>query len=219
MFQDRLYYMMNKPQGCITARKDALQRTVMEYFPEELADVLFPVGRLDKDTEGLLLFTNDGQFDQKLMHPKHHAPKKYYLFATGELGSEAIDRIESGQLLTGEDKPTKGAAMTITERGKYEDFEKRFTPKKRFRDNEFNRNRPVFAATLEIYEGKKHQVKRMMLAEGCRVIYLKRFEIGGVKLDESLKPGEYRKLTEAEYDRRLEELDYEKYSYRYACTC
>ena len=148
MFQDRLYYMMNKPQGCITARKDALQRTVMEYFPEELADVLFPVGRLDKDTEGLLLFTNDGQFDQKLMHPKHHAPKKYYLIATGELGSEAIDRIESGQLLTGKDKPTKGAAMTITERGKYEDFEKRFTPKKRFRDNEFNRNRPVFAATL-----------------------------------------------------------------------
>ncbi len=203
MLQDRLYYMMNKPQGCITARKDTLQKTVMEYFPQELADVLFPVGRLDKDTEGLLLFTNDGQFDQKLMHPKHHAPKKYYLFATGELGSEAIDRIEGGQLLTGEDKPTKGAAMTITERGRYEDFEKRFTPKKRFRDNEFNRNRPVFAATLEIYEGKKHQVKRMMLAEGCRVIYLKRLEIGGVKLDDSLKPGEYRKLTEAEYDRLM----------------
>ncbi len=203
MLQDRLYYMMNKPQGCITARKDTLQKTVMEYFPQELADVLFPVGRLDKDTEGLLLFTNDGQFDQKLMHPKHHAPKKYYLFATGELGSEAIDRIEGGQLLTGEDKPTKGAAMTITERGRYEDFEKRFTPKKRFRDNEFNRNRPVFAATLEIYEGKKHQVKRMMLAEGCRVIYLKRLEIGGVKLDDSLKPGEYRELTEAEYDRLM----------------
>ncbi len=203
MLQDRLYYMMNKPQGCITARKDNLQKTVMEYFPQELADVLFPVGRLDKDTEGLLLFTNDGQFDQKLMHPKHHAPKKYYLFATGELGSEAIDRIEGGQLLTGEDKPTKGAAMTITERGRYEDFEKRFTSKKRFRDNEFNRNRPVFAATLEIYEGKKHQVKRMMLAEGCRVIYLKRLEIGGVKLDDSLKPGEYRKLTEAEYDRLM----------------
>ena len=203
MLQDRLYYMMNKPQGCITARKDTLQKTVMEYFPQELADVLFPVGRLDKDTEGLLLFTNDGQFDQKLMHPKHHAPKKYYLFATGELGSEAIDRIEGGQLLTGDDKPTKGAAMTITERGRYEDFEKRFTSKKRFRDNEFNRNRPVFAATLEIYEGKKHQVKRMMLAEGCRVIYLKRLEIGGVKLDDSLKPGEYRKLTEAEYDRLM----------------
>lgn len=203
MLQDRLYYMMNKPQGCITARKDTLQKTVMEYFPQELADVLFPVGRLDKDTEGLLLFTNDGQFDQKLMHPKHHAPKKYYLFATGELGSEAIDRIEGGQLLTGEDKPTKGAVMTITERGRYEDFEKRFTSKKRFRDNEFNRNRSVFAATLEIYEGKKHQVKRMMLAEGCRVIYLKRLEIGGVKLDDSLKPGEYRKLTEAEYDRLM----------------
>ena len=93
--------------------------------------------------------------------------------------------------------------ITITERGRYEEFEKRFTPKKRFRDNEFNRNRPVFAAELEIYEGKKHQVKRMLLAEGCRVIYLKRIEIGGVRLDESLAPGEYRKLTEAEYDKLM----------------
>ena len=202
-FSDMEYFMLNKPAGVITATMDKKAETVLDLIDERTRNDLFPVGRLDKDTEGLLLFTNDGQFDQKLMHPKHHAPKKYYLFATGELGSEAIDRIESGQLLTGEDKPTKGAAMTITERGKYEDFEKRFTPKKRFRDNEFNRNRPVFAATLEIYEGKKHQVKRMMLAEGCRVIYLKRFEIGGVKLDESLKPGEYRKLTEAEYDRLM----------------
>lgn len=203
MFQDKLYYMMNKPQGCITARSDALQKTVMEYFPKELADSLFPVGRLDKDTEGLLLFTNDGQFDQKLMHPRHHAPKRYYLFATGELSVEAIERIESGQKLLGEDKVTKGAVIMITERGRYEEFEKRFVPKKRFRDNEFNRNRAVFAAELEIYEGKKHQVKRMLLAEGCRVIYLKRLEIGGVKLDESLRPGEYRKLTRDEYDRLM----------------
>ncbi len=203
MFEDKLYYMMNKPQGCITARSDELQKTVMEYFPAELAGRLFPVGRLDKDTEGLLFFTNDGQFDQRLMHPRHHAPKKYYLFATGELGDEAIGRIESGQKLLGEDKPTKGAVITITERTRYEEFERRFAPKKRFRDNEFNRNRPVFAAQLEIYEGKKHQVKRMMLAEGCRVIYLKRLEIGGVRLDESLKPGEYRKLTRAEYDRLM----------------
>lgn len=200
MFQDKLYYMFNKPQGCITARSDALQRTVMEYFPKELAGELFPVGRLDKDTEGLLLFTNDGQFDQRLMHPRHHAPKRYYLFATGELSAQAIERIESGQELLGEEKPTKGALINITERIRYEEFEKRYNPRKRFRDNEFNRNRPVFAAELEIYEGRKHQVKRMMLAEGCRVIYLKRIEIGGVRLDESLKPGEYRKLTESEYD-------------------
>ena len=175
----------------------------MEYFPEELAGELFPVGRLDKDTQGLLFFTNDGSFDQRIMHPKHHAPKRYYLFATGSLSDEAIERIEEGQTLSGEEKPTRGAVITITERGRYEEFEKRFTPKKRFRDNEFNRNRPVFAAELEIYEGKKHQVKRMLLAEGCRVIYLKRIEIGGVRLDESLAPGEYRKLTETEYDKLM----------------
>lgn len=93
MFQDKLYYMMNKPGGCITARSDASQKTVMEYFPKELADELFPVGRLDKDTQGLLLFTNDGQFDQKLMHPRHHAPKVYYLFATGRLDEAAAARI------------------------------------------------------------------------------------------------------------------------------
>lgn len=200
MQQGKLYYMFNKPQGCITARSDLQQRTVMEYFPPELAGELFPVGRLDKDTEGLLFFTNDGQFDQRLMHPKHHAPKLYYLFAMGQLDEAAIDRIESGQELEGEEKPTKGARLTITETGRYEEFEGRFVPKKRFRDNEYNRNRPVLAAELEIYEGRKHQVKRMMLAEGCRVIYLKRLEIGGVRLDDSLKPGEYRELTQKEYD-------------------
>ena len=90
MFQDKLYYMMNKPAGCITARSDASHRTVMEYFPKELAGELFPVGRLDKDTQGLLFFTNDGSFDQRIMHPRHHAPKRYYLFATGSLSDEAI---------------------------------------------------------------------------------------------------------------------------------
>ena len=94
--------MMNKPGGCITARSDASHRTVMEYFPEELAGELFPVGRLDKDTQGLLFFTNDGSFDQRIMHPKHHAPKRYYLFATGSLSDEAIERIEEGQTLSGE---------------------------------------------------------------------------------------------------------------------
>lgn len=103
MFQDKLYYMMNKPAGCITARSDASHRTVMEYFPEELAGELFPVGRLDKDTQGLLFFTNDGSFDQRIMHPKHHAPKRYYLFATGSLSDEAIERIEEGQTLSGEE--------------------------------------------------------------------------------------------------------------------
>lgn len=103
MFQDKLYYMMNKPAGCITARSDASHRTVMEYFPKELAGELFPVGRLDKDTQGLLFFTNDGSFDQRIMHPRHHAPKRYYLFATGSLSDEAIERIEEGQTLSGEE--------------------------------------------------------------------------------------------------------------------
>ena len=200
MSEKKLYYMLNKPQGYITARKDEVHHTVMEFFPPELSERLFPVGRLDKDTEGLLLFTDDGQFDQRLMHPDNHASKTYLLYAMGRLNAEAVDRIEHGQWLTGEEKITKSARITIIEEGRYEEFEGRFTPKKRLRDNEFNRNRPVFAAKLTISEGRKHQVKRMLLAEGCRVIYLKRIEIAGVALDETLRPGEYRALTDNEYE-------------------
>ena len=200
MLENKLYYMLNKPRGYITARKDEVHHTVMEFFPPELSERLFPVGRLDKDTEGLLLFTDDGQFDQRLMHPDNHASKTYLLYAMGRLSTEAVDRIEKGQWLTGEEKITKSARIAIIEEGRYEEFEGRFTPKKRLRDNEFNRNRPVFAARLTIWEGRKHQVKRMLLAEGCRVIYLKRIEIAGVALDESLAPGEYRALTDREYE-------------------
>lgn len=207
MSENRLYYMFNKPQGYITARKDEVHHTVMEFFPPELAKRLFPVGRLDKDTEGLLFFTDDGQFDQSLMHPDNHATKTYLLYAMGRLDAESIRRIEQGLWLTGEEKITKAARLKIIEEGRYKDFEGRFVPKKRLRDNEFNRNRPVFTAELTISEGRKHQVKRMLLAEGCRVIYLKRVEIAGVVLDESLAPGEFRPLTNREYEILITDRD------------
>lgn len=195
-----MYYMFHKPGGCITARRDENHPTVMDFFPEELAKELFPVGRLDKDTEGLLLLTNDGNFDQLLMHPEHHAEKVYFFYAMGEMTEEKKKRIEEGQLLLGEEKPTKGARLTVLEQGRYFEYEDRIRPRKRLRDNDYNRNRPVFAGELVIYEGRKHQVKRMLLAEGCRVVYLKRTAIAGVKLDEGLEPGQYRRLTGEELE-------------------
>lgn len=196
----RLYYMLNKPRGYITARQDKEHHTVMEFFPEELANVLFPVGRLDKDTEGLLLFTNDGQFDQTLMHPDSHASKTYEFYGMGTISPDAKARIEEGQLLEGEIKPTKGAVLDILEVGPYENMSAHFYVKKILRDNEYNRNRAVTHGSLIIYEGRKHQVKRMLLSEGCRVVALKRVAINGLRLDENLQPGQYRELSEDEIE-------------------
>lgn len=203
MQNEKLYYMLNKPRGYITARKDPVHHTVMEFFPKEIAQEIFPVGRLDKDTEGLLLFTNDGQFDQSLMHPDNHASKTYELYAMGTLSEESINRIEDGQMLLGETKITKGAELTILEVGRYEDMSKHFYIKKVMRDNEYNRERAVTHARLVIYEGRKHQVKRMFLNEGCRVVALKRIAIDRLELDANLKPGEYRALSEAEVNKLM----------------
>ena len=198
--KEKKYIMFYKPRGCITARRDEKHMTVMEYFPPDYANELFLVGRLDKDTEGLLFLTNDGQFDQMLMHPDYHTSKTYRFIACGTLQKEQIDRIEKGMLLAGEEKMTKPAKLTIIAEGRYEDYESVIMPQKKYRDNEFNRNRPVIYGELTISEGRKHQVKRMLLSEGCRVVYLKRIAIGDVRLDDELKPGEYRNLSADEIE-------------------
>ena len=198
--EEKLYYMLYKPQGYISARSDANQATVMELLPKELAEKLFLVGRLDKDTEGLLLLTNDGVFNHELMHPNQHATKTYFFYAMGEMNEEKKAMLEEGLLLKGEEKITDRAKLMVTEMGVYRDYMERFNPKNRYRDNEYNMNRPVFGGFLIITEGRKHQVKRMLLALDCRVIYLKRTAIGSLKLDESLGLGGYRKLTAKELE-------------------
>ena len=95
------YYMFHKPRGCITAVTDPTHKTVMEYFADEKVEGLHPVGRLDKDTEGLLLITNDGKWNQEIMHPENHVPKTYFFWALGELDEEKIHRIENGVELRG----------------------------------------------------------------------------------------------------------------------
>ncbi len=164
------YFMLYKPQGCVSATKDTLSDTVLDILKDENTDGLFPVGRLDKDTEGLLLITNDGKLAHELLSPAKHVDKKYYVTLDKAIDDDSIAKIEGG-IDIGDDKPCLPCEIEKIESDK------------------------VF---ITIREGRFHQVKRMFAAVGFMVTYLKRISMGVVTLDESLKPGEYRRLTDEE---------------------
>ena len=192
------YYMFNKPGGCITARRDPRHKTVMDYFPEEKRDILFPIGRLDKDTEGLLIVTDDGPLFYNLMLPEHKVNKTYFFWAKGTITDEKIADLESGaaiypdkSILTAPAKFSLLEVKTLLEiKHLLSEEDEKLTRKKG--------ETPVFSGLLTITEGKKHQVKRMLKYAGCKIVYLKRVAIGDLLLDESLLPGEYRALTDDE---------------------
>ena len=192
--------MFHKPRGCITARRDARHATVMDYFPEERRDELFPVGRLDKDTEGFLLVTDDGDLCFELMSPENEIPKTYFFWALGTLREEKIKEIESGiSIYKGRDFETAPAKIHISHTATLADIKPLLSDE----DAKMSRKRgemQVTAAYITITEGKKHQVKRMVRYAGCRVLYLKRVKIGGLTLDEDLPKGEYRALSSSELD-------------------
>lgn len=164
------YFMLNKPAGYVSATTDKNDLTVIDLFKKENVKNLFPVGRLDKDTVGLLLITNDGNFSHHLTSPNHHVPKCYYVKLLNPISTGAVETLENGILLTN-DGLTKPAHVKIID---------------------------DLTIELTITEGMYHQVKRMLKAVDNEVVYLKRLSMGSVKLDESLKEGEYRRLTEEE---------------------
>lgn len=163
------YFMLNKPQGVISATEDGKHKTVLNCLQEPFKD-LFPVGRLDIDTEGLLLITNDGALAHELLSPKKHVEKCYYLTIKEPLTQEHIEQIEKG-IEIDQQEVCKPARIELID---------------------------DYHALLWITEGKFHQVKRMMQACQSEVLYLKRLTMGPLKLDENLKLGEYRRLTEEE---------------------
>lgn len=170
------YYMLNKPAGVISASEDRHETTVVDLITEKKRKDLFPVGRLDKDTEGLLLITNDGELAHRLLSPKKHVDKVYYAKIDGNV-TEEDKKVFAEGVDIGEEKPTLPAKLDILKSGEESEI------------------------TLTIREGKFHQVKRMFHAVGKEVVYLKRLRMGSLVLDENLKPGEYRALTDEE--RRL----------------
>lgn len=196
------YYMFHKPAGCITANRDDNHSVVMDYFRTLGNPKLNPVGRLDYDTEGLLFVTDDGKWNHQLMSPEHHVPKVYFFWAYGELTEEAMEQIREGLMLKGREVQTLPAEIKKLETGVYQDLPAYAAKGKRYEMLRRNPHKDVITAgQITITEGKKRQVKRMLKAVGCYVIYLKRLAIGDVWLDEKLKPGEYRKLTDEELRR------------------
>ena len=168
-----VYYLLNKPAGCVSATEDRNDRTVMEYVPSDRKG-LFPVGRLDKDTEGLLLITDDGMLAHELLSPRKHVDKVYFAKVSGQFGENEIARFKEG-LDIGNGERSKQARLQILKADVQES-----------------------EVLITIMEGKFHQVKRMVKAVGSEVLYLKRLSMGSLKLDEELKLGEYRRLTKAE---------------------
>lgn len=167
------YFMLNKPAGVVSATEDRTERTVLDLIDARQRKDLFPVGRLDKDTEGLLLVTNDGGMAHRLLSPKKHVDKVYYAKVTGRITEEHVRLFAEGVDI-GDEKPTLPAELTVLSSGEISEIE------------------------LVIREGRFHQVKRMFQAAGGEVIYLKRLRMGSLVLDRELQPGEYRKLTEEE---------------------
>lgn len=172
VYRKYIYLMLNKPQGYLSATEDKRDPVVTDLVPEELRHFnVFPVGRLDKDTEGLLLLTNDGSFDHALMSPKKQVTKRYFAILDKPAKTEDMELFATGMDLG--DFTTKPGKLEISQDDPTHVF-------------------------VEISEGKFHQVKRMCEKVGKTVLFLKRTAIGALPLDESLKPGECRELTAEE---------------------
>ena len=170
-YEEYVYDLMNKPAGVICATEDPGQRTVLDLMDGRLRKGLFPVGRLDKDTEGLLLITNDGELAHRLLSPRHHVDKVYFARLDGPVG-ETERRLFAEGLKVDETLTAMPAQLEVSG--------------------------PADEVRVTIREGKYHQIKRMFEAVGREVLYLKRLSMGPLALDESLPPGAYRRLTEQE---------------------
>ncbi|MDD5829057.1 MAG: pseudouridine synthase [Lachnospira sp.] len=175
-YQEYEYFMLNKPQGVISATNDKSDKTVIDLIKDAKRKDLFPVGRLDKDTEGLLLITNDGELSHNLLSPKRHVDKTYFAKVKGHITDEEVLKFKNG-LVVDETFTAKPARLHVLE---------------------FNDADNTTDIQITIHEGKFHQIKRMFEAVGSEVLYLKRLSMGTLLLDKNLIPGEYRKLSQEE---------------------
>lgn len=188
-YQPLVYYMMNKPAGIISATADLREKTVLDLFCERMSEAnkgeltgipvkdIFPVGRLDKDTVGLLLLTNDGETAHRLLAPGSHVPKKYFVKINRPLDAEAFALMQNGVDI---------GEKVLTRPARLESYDENSPQKPEY--------------YLTITEGRFHQVKRMFQAVGREVIYLKRVSMGSLELDKTLSEGQVRELTQEEVD-------------------
>lgn len=185
VYEKYVYYMLHKPAGVVSVTEDKKERTVVDLLAGEGRDDLFPVGRLDKDTEGLLLLTNDGELAHALLSPKKHVEKEYECHLAHALTAQQIERLEQGVDI-GEKELTKPARVCV------------LTDEAISQSAGTNGAADGSIITLTITEGKFHQVKRMLRAVDNEVLYLKRIRMGNLVLDERLEKGAYRRIKKWE---------------------
>lgn len=176
VYEKYVYYMLNKPNGYVSATEDNIHPTVVDLIDDYYRDDLFPVGRLDIDTEGLLILTNDGILAHQLLSPKYHCPKVYYAKIKGIVTNEDIQKFLDGIVIDHEYQCQSAILKVLSTDTQTSEIE------------------------VEIYEGKFHQVKKMFLAVNKEVLYLKRIRMKNVILDPQLAVGDYRRLTDKELD-------------------
>ncbi|MCR5254413.1 MAG: rRNA pseudouridine synthase [Acetatifactor sp.] len=164
------FYMLNKPEGILTANTDSDTPTIMDLLPKELRNTHFSIGRLDKDTTGLIIVCNDGELVHRLLSPKKHVDKKYLVTIEKPLNDTDIKTLENGVDIGEKNLTAQSKVEIIDENNIY----------------------------LTIHEGKFHQIKRMLKAVDNNVLALKRISLGGVSLDRNLQSGQYRELTDQE---------------------
>ena len=198
-----MYYLLHKPAGYVSATEDTREKTVLELVPKDSRRNLFPVGRLDKDTEGLLLITDDGQLAHQLLSPKKHVDKTYFAVTEGKVVPEDIEKIRLGVDI-GDEKPTLPGKLEIlrtweenVERKNVEGESGAVIANSNAAGHKADPEGSIWCSEilLTIHEGRFHQVKRMMEAVGKKVIYLKRISMGALTLPDDLPKGKARELT------------------------
>lgn len=188
------YYMFHKPFGCVSARRDDRYPVVMDYFKKLNNESLSPVGRLDRQTEGLMIITDDGKWNQLMTHPDNRKEKTYEFIAMGTLTQEKTDLLQNGVLLKGSDILTAPCSILITGTCTLSEILPLLHPEIQEASRHNRPSHPVVMGQITITEGRKHQIRRMLKAVGCCVIGLKRISIDNIILDERLKPGEWKEI-------------------------
>ena len=198
-YEKYVYYMLNKPAGVVSATEDRVDKTVVDLFRKEPVKGLFPVGRLDKDTEGLLLITNDGAFAHAALSPKKHVQKCYYAILDQPITPKEVDDFLQGIDIKDEKITLPAILNPLTE-------QENAIYKSAIQTEKFY-SLVGYGVLIWITEGRYHQVKRMFAAYGQDVLYLKRMSMGDLQLFDDLPTGAYRKLTVQEARKALEQKE------------
>ena len=187
--------MFNKPFGCITARRDDRHPVVMDWFRDLNNENLSPVGRLDRETEGLLLVTDDGAWNRRMTRPEFHVDKNYEFTVMGDLNEDKIARLEQGVLLNGSKDLTFPAKVTVTGCSTLEEILPLLHPEIQEKSRHNPMDRPITFGSITITEGRNRQIRRMMKEVRCLVLQLKRVSMGPFQLDSNLLPGQWKEIT------------------------